>query len=112
MSTLNKIEGVTDGSPEFSLVLVDGTRLTPDRSLKVMNHSPNGFAWGYLGSGPAQLALAILLECDVPEDDAVAVHQTFKEEFIGGLPQDKGWQVEVDVREWAEKEMYKRGELE
>jgi uncharacterized protein (DUF2249 family) len=26
------------------------------------NHSPNGFEWGYGGSGPAQLALAILAD--------------------------------------------------
>lgn len=25
-------------------------------------HSPNGFAWGYGGNGPAQLALMLLLE--------------------------------------------------
>src|SRR5579859_5749217 len=28
----------------------------------LMNHSPNGLSWGYLGSGPAQLALAMLME--------------------------------------------------
>ena len=30
--------------------------------LDIFSHSPSGFEWGYLGSGPAQLALAIL--CD------------------------------------------------
>jgi hypothetical protein len=35
------------------------------------NHSPTGFAWGYGGSGPAQLALAIL--ADYLEDDAKAL---------------------------------------
>ena len=30
--------------------------------LELRNHSPAGFAWGYAGSGPAQLALAILLD--------------------------------------------------
>jgi hypothetical protein len=30
-------------------------------SLRHRNHSPDGFEWGYHGSGPAQLALAILL---------------------------------------------------
>lgn len=27
---------------------------------QVVNHSPTGFNWGYMGSGPAQLALALL----------------------------------------------------
>jgi uncharacterized protein DUF6166 len=26
------------------------------------NHSPDGFSWGYAGSGPTQLALAMLME--------------------------------------------------
>ena len=28
--------------------------------LDLFNHSPTGFEWGYAGSGPVQLALAIL----------------------------------------------------
>jgi hypothetical protein len=39
-------------------VTVDGKPL-PLR-LDLRNHSPTGFEWGYTGSGPAQLALAIL----------------------------------------------------
>jgi hypothetical protein len=42
------------------VVLVDGHPLDP--RLDVMSHSPTGFEWGYLGSGPSQLALAILLD--------------------------------------------------
>ena len=34
-------------------------------------HSPSGFEWGYLGSGPAQLALAIL--CDYLGEPQLAV---------------------------------------
>ncbi len=30
--------------------------------LDLANHSPDGFSWGYGGSGPAQLALAILAD--------------------------------------------------
>lgn len=30
--------------------------------LDLFNHSPDGFEWGYGGSGPAQLALAILAD--------------------------------------------------
>ncbi len=38
-----------------------------DPRLDIRNHSPDGFAWGYPGSGPARLALAIL--CDALGDD-------------------------------------------
>ena len=42
------------------IVTVDGRRLNP--RLDLWNHSPTGFEWGYGGSGPAQLALAILAD--------------------------------------------------
>jgi hypothetical protein len=62
--------------------------LDPRRDLR--NHSPTGFEWGYGGSGPAQLALA--LAADVLDDDQKAqdVYQRLKFKLIGGLPRD-GW---------------------
>jgi len=50
----------------------------------LFNHSPCGFEWGYGGSGPAQLALAIL--CKVMHDDerAVRLHQPFKFRVVAG----------------------------
>ena len=41
-------------------VTVDGVPLNPRLDLR--NHSPTGLEWGYCGSGPAQLALAILAD--------------------------------------------------
>lgn len=43
-------------------VWLDGKLLSPQKSQKIVNHSPDGFNWGYGGSGPAQLALAVMLE--------------------------------------------------
>ncbi len=40
------------------------------------------FAWGYGGSGPAQLALAILADFTHDDEMAVVWHQTFKWDFI------------------------------
>ena len=36
--------------------------LSPTPSQGIVNHSPDGFQWGYPGSGPAQLALALLYD--------------------------------------------------
>tara|TARA_Y100000310_G_C20614302_1_gene779779 strand:+ start:685 stop:1068 length:384 start_codon:yes stop_codon:yes gene_type:complete len=36
--------------------------LTPEKSWEINKYSPDGFEWGYSGSGPRQLALALLLE--------------------------------------------------
>lgn len=62
-----------DGTP-LVLKLTDHERLTPDRSLELVRHSPGGFDWGYTGSGSAQLACALLL--DYFDDESVA-HQYY-----------------------------------
>jgi hypothetical protein len=67
--------------------------------LDLANHSPTGFEWGYGGSGPAQLAVAIL--ADVLADDALAVrlHQDFKWAAIAPLERSAPWvMTEDDVR--------------
>jgi Family of unknown function (DUF6166) len=68
----------------------------------LVNHSPTGFEYGYGGSGPAQLALAIL--CDIFHDDKLAVrhHQDVKWAFIADLDRDEPWTInERDVREFV-----------
>jgi transcriptional regulator with XRE-family HTH domain len=68
-------------------VWLDGQEITPAKSLAVFSHSPSGFAWGYGGSGPAQLALAVLLEL-VDKKTALRWHQEFKDSFISVLPEE------------------------
>ena len=94
------IEGHHDEAMWTTVVTVDGQVLTPARSQQVMNHSPDGFAWGYAGSGPAQLALAILLAAGLSDDRAVRLHQEFKREFLQGLPRDR-FVLDVDVLGWT-----------
>jgi hypothetical protein len=66
------------------VVLKNGNELSPDRSLEFVNHSPSGFAWGYYGSGPSQLAFAILLE-ETDLNTAQEYYMQFKTEIIGKL---------------------------
>ncbi|WKN46492.1 DUF6166 domain-containing protein [Tunicatimonas pelagia] len=61
-------------------------RLSLEKSLQVLDKSPSGFAHGYGGSGPAQLALAICLEL-YGKDMAIQLFQTFKQQFIAPLPE-------------------------
>ncbi|WP_438424854.1 DUF6166 domain-containing protein [Aquimarina macrocephali] len=49
------------GDPRTSKIWVNGKELNLEKSLKLKCHSPTGFSWGYDGSGPKQLSLAILL---------------------------------------------------
>jgi hypothetical protein len=68
--------------------------LDPKPSQALRNHSPDGFEWGYAGSGPAQLALAILLDYTGDATTALDNYQDFKFAFIAGLRRDSGcWQI-------------------
>jgi len=64
----NTYEGYHDGQQTWYQCVLNGDPFNPKPSQKIHNHSPDGFSWGYSGSGPHQLALAILLEeTDDPE---------------------------------------------
>lgn len=64
-------------------VWLDGKLLNPEPSQAIRNHSPDGFSWGYGGSGCSQLALAIMLELTGKPDG----YQEFKWDVISGIPQ-------------------------
>lgn len=68
-------------------VWLNGSELKPGPSQKIHNHSPDGFNWGYGGSGPGQLALAVCLELLKNETAACGVYHKFKWNFIAKLPQ-------------------------
>jgi hypothetical protein len=59
------------GHAETNSVWLNGKKLSLSKSLKVVNHSPTGFSWGYMGSGCAQLALAICIELFGKEQDSI-----------------------------------------
>jgi hypothetical protein len=100
------------GDPATGEVRIDGRRLSPVPSQQVWNHSPDGFNWGYAGSGPAQLALAILLAAGLDEERAVRLHQWFKADYIQHLPQAEFFTLDVDVVEWANGVREYRGEVQ
>ena len=64
-------------------VSVNGVPLNPRLDLR--KHSVTGFEWGYEGSGPAQLALAILAE--ELQDDKLATerYHMFKRVIVAKL---------------------------
>lgn len=83
------------------LVTKDDQPLSPAPSQKLWNHSPDGFAWAYQGSGPAQLALALLLDVTGDKDLALRLHQTFKREVIARL--GTPWRMTTEsIQRWLE----------
>ena len=78
----------------------DGTEQELPVRDDLCNHSPIGFAWGYGGSRPAQLSLAMLayLYGDI---EALRYYQSFKDDTVVGLKQNENWKMtseEVDLR--------------
>jgi hypothetical protein len=59
------------------------------------NHSPTGYEWGYAGSGPAQLALALLADALGDDEKAQDHYQDFKFKVVGRLPHDR-WELSQD----------------
>lgn len=92
---------LTDGDFQTREVHIDGQLLRPDVSLKFRNHSPDGFNWGYGGSGPAQLALAILLKYMSPEE-AIIHYQDFKWNWVAKLPRED-FETRLNLKHEIEK---------
>lgn len=93
---------------DFRTVYVNGVILPPAPSLNLREHSPTGFNWGYSGSGPSQLALAICLY-SLGAARALDLYQEFKKIFIAPLEQDKDFVLVVNVQDWAKR--YDQGEI-
>jgi hypothetical protein len=89
------IIGNEEGEP-VRVVKVNGKVLDLERSLKVADHSPDGFSWGYWGSGPAQAAFAILQHV-FGDDFAKENTQRFKFDVIGNQEIDKPFNIKVAV---------------
>lgn len=77
----------------------DGVPLPPYHH--VWNHSPTGFGWSYAGSGPAQLALALL--CDATGDIELAreLHQEFKSAVVAPETRDQWFITDEWIQGWA-----------
>lgn len=88
-----------EGTLGGARVLVDGEPLR-----HVVVHSPSGFNWGYGGSGPADLAYAILLDYLGDERLASQLYQDFKWEFIASLDQRKSWAISgAEIEAWLRR---------
>ncbi len=94
---IHLITGKIDGNG-IDVVTLDGEPLDVTPSLRLRKHSPTGFAWGYGGSGPAQLALAILLKV-VSESEALKWYGVFKWRVIAAIPMGNEFSISIDIAE-------------
>ena len=68
-------------------------------SLKIAHHSPDGFNWGYDGSGSTQLAVGILYEVTGDVELAQGYYWLFKSDYVSRWGEH--WEMsEGEVLEW------------
>jgi hypothetical protein len=80
-------------------VTVDGEPLA--KRYDLLSASPSGFETGYNGSGPAQLAVAMLAHA-FDDEFACEHYQRFKREVVSELPEE-GWTLtKQDLDAWRE----------
>ena len=96
------IKGIFDGHK----ILIGDKEINISKSQKIRNHSQD-FSWSYGGSGPAQTALAILLEITNSELLSLSLYQNFKWEKIATLSPIDFVMPVSEVKEWVEKNRFK-----
>jgi hypothetical protein len=95
------------------VVVVDSSKpdeayLLPPR-FDLRNHSPDGFNWSYSGSGPSQLALALLADALGDDDHAQQMYQDYKFKVIARLEGDRFEISEDDIKQTVARLEAERG---
>lgn len=98
------VRGNRTGAPTYVFCLRERTVYDLPPRLDLVNHSPDGFNWGYPGSGPAQLALAILADFTQDTDLALREYQKFKWAVIARLKGDAFTLSRTDISSWLESQ--------
>lgn len=100
-----------DWNPDTGAIKIE--RLNPDTHkyefvadltlyLNEVNHSPDGFGWGYYGSGPSQTAYAILRYVCGNKTTAIAFYQRLKHDVIANL--HGRWELSLEfIDSWLKK---------
>lgn len=78
------VEEAVQGEP----TVISWAPLAPRHDLR--NHSPDGFNWGYGGSGPAQLALALAVDV-LGDAEGPRRYQDLKWRFVAAIPMGHPW---------------------
>jgi hypothetical protein len=91
-------ERLTDGSGRVYIEQPNTNRVRLHHRTGRLSHSPTGFEWGYGGSGPAELARALVKDVTGDDEPPARVYQRFKFRVVGALPHD-GWRLtEEEIR--------------
>jgi hypothetical protein len=78
-------------SDEQVFVVRDGKVQLLDPRMDLELCSPDGLSWGYPGSGPAQLAVAMLMEVLGDWQRVQRIRHRFHDRFLARIPQNRNW---------------------
>jgi len=92
--------GVSDSTGHQVYRIGGGKCVKVDPRYDLRRHSPAGFNWGYNGSGPAQLALAILADVTGDAEATLQLYQRFKLAVISDLPREGFVLHQHEVEAW------------
>jgi len=86
-------------------VTKEGIPLDIRPSQRLVRPSPDGFDWGYIGSGPAQLAAALLLDATGNTDTATRYYATFERDVVSQWKSHK-WKISrSEILAWVDAKM-------
>ena len=86
-------------SDEQVFVVRDGRVRLIDPRKDLECCSPDGLSWGYRGSGPAQLAVAMLMEVFGDWERVQRIRHEFNDRFVTKIPQNRNWTADgADIR--------------
>lgn len=74
-------------------IITNGRRYELPLYLDEVCHSPTGFNWGYVGSGPAQLAYAMLRDYGLTKEDVMTIYMAFKNDIIARFDVDGNFEI-------------------
>lgn len=96
---MNTYKGNHNGQDVWYEITLNDKFFDPAPSLKHVNHSPDGFSFGYSGSGCAQFAFGILLN-ETDDETAHEFYMQFKNEVVSRL-HDGFVLTSEDVAKWV-----------
>jgi hypothetical protein len=101
---------MVEAIPDFGDVICsrDMNETSSNVPHRIVRHSPDGFEWGYGGSGPSEFALNIL-SVFIGQREAERHYQSFKWDFICDLPREGGTIKRDDILKWVEKKRKEAG---
>lgn len=94
--------GKREGLPDVEVTVIDGITGKAEPLKHRSHHSPTGFEWGYLGSGPADLARSILWDY-FKEEPPGNIYMKFANQVVSKW--EDIWEIkEIAVFAWFIKE--------